>query len=144
MIKENFDFLKMSFSEFYGTNNTQWAWYNVPQSVREEFWPTYNTLPEIGLDPNAPKVKFDTIETLNEVSYISGEIYYSNWPQIVSREGNKKMFLTTKWNRPFEQTWMSHIFQETKKGNIKPGILLASPITHDRFAHYPASERKEN
>jgi hypothetical protein len=144
IIKENFDFLKMSFSEFYGTNNTQWAWYNVPQSVREEFWPNYNKLPEIGLDPNAPKVKFDTIETLNEVSYISGEIYYSNWPQIVSREGNKKMFLTTKWDRPFEQTWMSYIFQETKKGNIKPGILLASPITHDRFAHYPASERKEN
>ena len=33
---EKFDFLKMSFSEFYGDNSTQWSWYNVPQSVREE------------------------------------------------------------------------------------------------------------
>jgi hypothetical protein len=144
MIKEKFDFLKLSFSEFYGTNSTQWAWYNVPQTVREQVWPNYSKLPDRGLDPNAPKVKFDKINTINEISYISGEIYYSNWPQLVSRAGNKKMFLDTKWRNPFEQTWMSHIYQETIKGNIHPAILLASPITHDRFAHYPATERKES
>ena len=37
--KEDFDFLKLNYSEFYGDNGTQWSWYNVPQSVREEFWP---------------------------------------------------------------------------------------------------------
>ena len=54
------------------------------------------------------------------------------------------MFLQTKWDHPFEQTWMSYIFQETKKGKIRPAVLLASPINHHRFAHYAAELRKES
>ena len=63
---------------------------------------------------------------------------------IVNRAGNKKMFLNTKWDHPYEQTWMSYIFQETIKGNIKPAVLLASPILHNRIAHYNAEDRREN
>jgi hypothetical protein len=144
MLKENFDFLKFSFSEFYGDNSVQWAWYNVPQQVRTHFWSTYDKLPQQGLDANAPKTEFKTIEYMNEIPYIRGDIYYSNWPQIVSREGNKKMFLDTIWKNPFEQTWMSHIFQLTKENKISAGILLASPVTHDRFEHYPGNLRKES
>jgi len=44
--KENFDFLKLNFSEFFGDNGTQWAWYNVPQIVREKYWPGKNRLPQ--------------------------------------------------------------------------------------------------
>ncbi len=33
-----FDFLKMNYSEFYGDNGVQWSWYNVPQSFREQHW----------------------------------------------------------------------------------------------------------
>jgi hypothetical protein len=142
--KENFDFLKLSFTEFFGDNITQWSWYNVPQSVREEFWPEKNKLPVQGLDPNAPKTLFKNIGSYEGVPYASGEIYYSNWPQVVSKEGNKKMFLTTKWAHPFEQTWMSYMYQETKKGNLKPSILLMSPTEHDRFEHYDRNLRKES
>jgi hypothetical protein len=144
MSKEKFDFLKLSFTEVYMDNNLQVSWYNVPQSVRDDVWPDYNKLPETGLDPNCPRAVFNKIETLDELSYISGEIYYANWPQIVSRAGNKKMFIDTKWAHPYEQTWMSHIFQETRKGNIKPAILLASPVTHERFKHYSPEERVES
>jgi hypothetical protein len=142
--KENYDFLKLSFTEFFGDNITQWSWYNVPQSVREEFWPEKNKLPVQGLDPNAPKTLFKNIGSYEGVPYASGEIYYSNWPQVVSKEGNKKMFLTTKWAHPFEQTWMSYMYQETKKGNLKPSILLMSPTEHDRFEHYDRNLRKES
>lgn len=144
MIKENFDFLKFSFSEFYGDNSVQWAWYNVPQNIRTEFWPNYDKLPEFGTDPNTPKTKFDRINVVDELPYIDGEVYYSNWPQIVNREGNKKMFIDTKWDRPYEQTWMSHIFQMTKKGEIKSAVLLASPVNHNRFEHYDGTLRKES
>lgn len=143
MLKEKFDFLKLSYTEVYMDNNIQVSWYNVPQSIRESIWPDYHKLPETGLDANCPRTKFKNIEVLDEVSYISGEIYYANWPHITSREGNKKMFINTKWSHPYEQTWMSHIFQETQKGNIQPGILLASPVTHDRFKHYQPEERVE-
>jgi hypothetical protein len=142
--KENFDFLKLSFTEFFGDNITQWSWYNVPQVVREEFWPEKKKLPVQGLDPNAPKTKFTNIGSYEGVAYASGEIYYSNWPQIVSKKGNRKMFLDTKWAHPFEQTWMSYMYQETKKGNLNPGILLMTPTEHDRFEHYDRNLRKES
>jgi len=143
MLREQFDFLKLSYTEVYMDNNLQVSWYNVPQHYRTETWPNYDKLPTTGLDPNCPRTEFKNIEVLDGLSYISGEIYYANWPHITSRAGNKKMFLNTKWTHPYEQTWMSYIFQETRKGNIKPAILLASTVTHDRFKHYKLEERIE-
>jgi hypothetical protein len=142
--KENLDFLKLNFSEFYGDNSTQWSWYNVPQVVREEIWPNNKKLPVQGLDPNAPRTKFESVKSHQGIPYSIGEVYYCNWPQIVSKEGNRKMFLETTWGHPFEQTWMSHIFQETIKGKIKPGLLLLTPTEHDRFDFYESSLRKES
>ena len=144
MIAEDYDFLKLSFSELFGTNNTQWAWYNVPQEVREKYFPENKTLPHLGLDPNAPKTFFKNIKSLNGLAYADGEVYYCNWPHFISKAGNKKMFLDTKWANPFEQTWMSHIFQLSKENKISSAVLLLSPIDHDRFAHYQPEERKEN
>jgi hypothetical protein len=141
---ENFDFLKLNFSEFFGDNSTQWSWYNVPQTVREEFWPENTNLPVQGLDPNAPKTVYKNIKSLDGVPYANGEVYYCNWPQIVSKVGNKKMFLDTKWAHPYEQTWMSFMYQETKKGNLNGGILLMTPTEHNRFEHYEAGLRRES
>lgn len=145
IVKNNgYDFLKLSFSEFFGDNRIQWSWYNVPQVVREQIWPENKHLPVTGLDPNAPKTKFNNIGCFENIPFADGEIYYCNWPQIVTKHGNKKMFLTEKWAHPFEQTWMSYIFQETLKGNIKGSVLLMSPISHNRFEHYSRDLRKES
>ena len=143
MLKENFDYLKLSFTEVYMDNHIQVSWYNVPQAKRDELWPNYNKLPVTGLDPNSPRTKFNKIDMLDGLAYISGEIYYANWPMIVNRQGNKKMFINTKWAHPYEQTWMSHIFQETLKGELNPAVLLASPVTHERFKYYKPEERIE-
>jgi len=144
MLKEEYDFLKLSFTEVYMDNNIQCSWYNIPQSVRSEIWPKYDKLPVTGLDPNCPRTKFNKIDSMGGLSYIDGEIYYANWPMIVGKVGNQKMFLDTKWAHPYEQTWMSYIYQETHKGNIRPAVLLASPIKHDRIIYYEPHERKEN
>ena len=142
--KENFDFLKLSFTEFYGSNDVQFSWYNVPQDVRTKLFPEKPTLPSQGLDPNAPKTKFNHIKIHQGLPYVDGEIYLSNWPIVLSRPGNYKCYLETKWSRPFEQTLMSHCYQETVKGNIHPGILLLTPTEHDRFEFYSAELRKES
>jgi len=142
--KENLDFIKYNYSEFYGDNGTQWSWYNVPQHIREEFWPEKTKLPEMGLDPNSPKTKFNNIKTHNGLPYVDGEIYYCNWTQLISRTGNKKMFLDTTWAHPFENTWMSHMYQLTKKGELKGGLLLLTPVEHNRFDHYDGKLRKES
>ncbi|NDD85667.1 glycosyltransferase family 2 protein, partial [bacterium] len=132
---EKYDFLKLSFSEFYGHNGQQWSWHNVPSPRKEEYFGSINS---------KPNTKFNNIHSLNGVVYADGEIYYSNWPHIINQEGNQKCFLDTKWDNPFEQTWMSHIYSLTKQGKVKPAILLHSPITHNRVHHYEAQERKEN
>jgi hypothetical protein len=142
--KENLDFIKYNYSEFYGDNGTQWSWYNVPQHIREEFWPEKTKLPVQGLDPNSPKTKFNNIKTHNGLPYVDGEIYYCNWTQLISRTGNKKMFLDTTWAHPFENTWMSHMYQLTKKGELKGGLLLLTPVEHNRFDHYDGKLRKES
>jgi hypothetical protein len=135
MNKEKYDFLKLSFSEFYGHNGDQWSWHNVPQNQKIQYF---------GELLNRPPTKFNNIKSLNNTPYADGEIYYSNWPHIISKEGNKRCFLDTKWAHPFEQTWMSHLYTLAHNSIIRSAILLASPITHNREHHYLASERKEN
>jgi hypothetical protein len=135
MDRENYDFLKLTFSEFYGNNSEQWAWHNVPMEKKIEYF---------GDIKKRPLTDFNNIKSFNNIPYIEGEVYYSNWPHIIGQEGNKKLFLDTKWAYPFEQTWMSHIYTLTKQGLVNPAILLASPITHNRVHFYEASERKEN
>ena len=140
----DYDFLKLNFTEFYGDNSTQWAWYNVSQDYRSSKWPNNSRLPVAGFDPNAPLTDFKNIRSHKGIAWADGEIYYSNWPQIVSKKGNHKMFIKTKWAHPYEQTWMSHIYQETVKGFIRPAILLLTPTEHNRFDDYAKELRKEN
>lgn len=144
MKKENFDFLKLSFTEVFMDNYIQCAWYNVPQSLRSEIWPDYDKLPITGLDGNCPRTNIKKIDIFEDLLYASGEVYYANWPMIMGKSGNKKVFLDTNWEHPYEQTWMSYVFQETRKGNINPAVLLASPINHNRIAYYRPEERREN
>jgi hypothetical protein len=132
---ENYDFLKFSFSEFFGHNGEQWSWHNVNSENRIKYF---------GRVQKKPPTKFSCIKILDGVSYAEGEIYYSNWPHIIDQEGNQKCFLDTTWDRPFEQTWMSHIYSLAKENKVKPAILLSSPITHNRVHFYEASERKES
>jgi hypothetical protein len=141
--KENFDFLKLNFTEFYGDNSTQWSWYNVPQHFREQHWPKNKRLPQMGLDPNAPRTQFKEIKSHKGIPYASGQIYICNWPIILSKKGSYKCYLETRFQSPFEQTIMSHNFQQTVQGKLNPGILLMTPTEHDRFEHYSSDLRKE-
>ena len=144
MEQERFDFLKLSYSEFYGNNAEQWAWHNVPAALRQRFWPDHPATTTLTGRTILPPVRIERIGIIAGLAYACGEIYYANWPQLVSREGNRRMFLETRWAKPYEQTWMSHLFQKTRAGELKPAVLLASPIEHDRKFHYPRSERVES
>jgi len=141
--KENFDFVKLNFTEFFGSHNKQWAWYNVSHEFRQKHWPNNPKLPILGLDPNSPNLEFKYIQSHKGLPYVSGEIYLSNWPILMTKEGNYKCYIKTKFDWPHEQTIMSYVYQETIKNNIKPGLLLATPTEHIRFDFYDAKLRKE-
>lgn len=138
---EHLDFLKLSFSEFFGNHSKQWAWHNVPQVKREEYFPE---APRIEDHIPSPRTEFKSIQSFLGLPYALGDVYYSNWPTLFSKAGNQKMFLNTQWAHPYEQTWMSYAFTEMKEGRLKTGILLASMIEHNRLFHYSAQDRREN
>jgi hypothetical protein len=141
--KEKYDFLKLNFTEFYGDNSVQWSWYNVPQEFRQKQWPDKPNLPTKGLDPNAPKTKYSSIKSHKGLPYADGECYLCNWPIVLSKAGNYRCYLETKFQYPYEQALMSQCYQQTVKGRINPGILLISPTEHNRFEHYDGKLRKE-
>jgi len=143
VIKEDFDFLKLNYTEFFGSNSTQWAWYNVPQHVREVLFPDNKYRQVLEVEQSPPLLNYKNIKSLNGVAYATGEVFYCNWPQLVSKKGNKKMFIDFEFQYPYEQTLMSFMYQETVKGLIYPGILLATPTEHHRFEFYNHHDRKE-
>jgi hypothetical protein len=138
MQSEALDYLKLCFSEYFGDNHDNWAWYNVPQDKKERwFQPT-----DKRSDPK--KVEIFYTGSYNKTSYAVGEYHYCNWPILFNHEGNRKVFLDTKFEHKYEQTWMSFVMELMRKGKVKAGCLLASPITHYRRYHYGKENRKEN
>ena len=143
MVKDDLDYLKLTFTEVFLDNNEQVSWYNVDASVRESVWPHYKKLPVHNFDPNCPRTQFEYIDRVDELAYGVGQVYYCNWPILFSKEGNKKVFLDKKINPPSERAQMAYVFERQLRGEIKAGVLLASTITHDRKEIYADVERKE-
>lgn len=144
LIAARLDFLKLSFTEFFGSNDQQWAWHNVTDERRAALWPMHPRRSSgLALD-EIPAVRFSRIGHLDGLAYAVGEVFYSNWPQLVTRAGNRRMFLETRWRQPFEQTWMAHLYERSLRGELAGGVLLASPIEHRREHHYAAHERLES
>jgi len=141
--KENFDFLKLNFTEFYGSHERQWSWYNVDQEFRSKHWPNNQQLPKHGQSANSPYLEYKNIKSYDGLAYATGEIYLSNWPIILSKEGNYKCYIETKFDFPYEQTLMSHCFKQTIKNKIYSGLLLLTPTEHNRFDFYESNLRKE-
>ena len=140
---EELDFLKISFSEFFGNNTQQWSYTNVPKHVKEKYFEDLQLTFPRDYD-KLPPININYINNVDGLSYSCGEYYYCNWPLILSKEGNQKVFIDTKWAHPYEQTWMSHCFQLQKKNKLKTGSLLLSPINHTRKFFYKAEVRREN
>jgi hypothetical protein len=130
--EENLDFLKISFSEFFGDHHKQWAWHNVPGNIKKQYFPDGKC-----------RMKWKESGCLDGLSYLIGQVYFSNWPSVMSRAGNYKIFLETVYASPFEQTLMSHCFQIQMKGRIRSGVLMASLVNHQRVFHYAREIRKE-
>lgn len=130
--EENLDFVKISFSEFFGDHHKQWAWHNVPQNVKSKYFPD-----------GKHRMRWKESGCIDGLSYLVGDVYYSNWPSVMTRAGNYKIFLETVYASPFEQTIMSHCFQLMKKGRIRSGVLMASLVNHNRVHHYSKEIRKE-
>lgn len=134
---ENLDFLKLSFTEVFGDNHDNWTWVNLSDEDRLKFFPGK----QIHGSCNATKItKTDSVSGL---SYAIGNFHYCNWPIMISKEGNKKMFLHNDANFNTEREFMINIGKKQAIGEIKAGCLLASVIDHNRQHGYMIDIRKE-
>ena len=135
---EELDYLKLCFSEFYGDNHENWAWFNVPEEKRGVYFP------DKGDGTNAKATVVQRTGSHRGLPYAVGEYHYCNWPLLFNKAGNQKVFIDTKYDHPYEQTWMSHVMNLIRDGKIAPGSLLASVINHQRKYHYSKDIRREN
>lgn len=136
---ENLDYLKLCFSEFYGVNHDNWAWYNVrPEEVKRELFP------ERSDGVSALKTRIDYTGSVRGLPYAVGEYHYCNWPLLFTKSGNRKLFLEEVYSQKYEQTWMSLAMKLIRAKELKVGTLLASTINHFRKYHYGKNTRREN
>lgn len=142
LVKEGLDFLKISFEEFYSSHVTNMAFMNIDKETREKHYgDRKKTL------SNLPPTNFKNIKKNGKdgLTYaLSYDLFYSNWPCLFSREGNYKLFIEDKIEKPYEQIWMAKNFKLQKKGKMNVGVLLSSCIDHNRNSFYGESKRREN
>lgn len=126
--QEEFDYLKLNFTEFFGDNSEQWAWNNFKDKG------------EGGFENHRPKTKIFSLDNYRGLCYLTGEFYYCNWVLLMNKNGNQKIF--DRSIPMYEQFWMKNAYLNREK--IKAGCLLASPTHHNRVYYYEPSLRKEN
>lgn len=117
--KENLDYLKLSFSEVFGDHHEQWA-----QSPRE-------------------KLQWRYSNCVDGLSYIIGDVFYSNWPQIITKTGNNNLFLNNALTDFSEVNVKNHSFKLLKSNKIKSGVLMASLVNHCRTYSYKRNLRRD-
>lgn len=136
---ENLDLLKFCFDEFYMTNSTQVAWFNVSEETRKHFFPEQ---PIKLNDVPVPLTQFKQIKSRGGIPFALGDVFYCNWPSWISKKGSFEIFMNPIHRFPAEQTMMAHAFEKMKIGKIRTGILLATPFEHIREEFY-SDERVE-
>ncbi|HEX6858906.1 MAG TPA: WlaTC/HtrL family glycosyltransferase [Caulobacteraceae bacterium] len=132
--REFADFVKLSFTEAFGSHATQWGWHNLGEAAREHYFPG-------AVDP--PRTAFRHIQSVGHVPYAVGEVHYSNWPQLVTRRGTQRLFFEERREPCHEQYWMARSFEVLRQGRLKAAVLLTSPVDHRRTQDYDRVERVE-
>ena len=132
--REFADYVKFSFTEVYGSHHSQWGWINLNDEARAHYFPG-------AID--APRTGFYSVQSLNHVPYAVGEVYYSNWPQVVTRRGTHRLFFDERREPCYEQYWTARSFELLRLGHVKAAVLLASPVNHHRTDDYARVERVE-
>lgn len=131
---ESLDLIKISFTEFWGDHHQQWAWHNLASDEERSQYFSSADHPMI----------WHRSATFSGLSYLIGEVYYCNWPSVITKAGNRKLFIDPKFEAPpFEQDVMRESFIQIRAGKFKSAVLMASLVNHNRVYHYNGDIRKE-
>lgn len=138
MKNEQLDYLKLAFTEFYGDNHHNWAYKNLPEQKRREYFPERSD----GAENWLTKVAYTNSH--KGLPYAVGEYHYCNWPILMNKKGTHVVFKEVQYAHLYEQTWMSQSMMHMREGKLRVGTLLATVINHNRVFHYDGRTRREN
>lgn len=138
MKNEKLDYLKLAFTEFYGDNHHNWAFKNLPQHKKDEYFPERTDGGEVW------NTKVSYTNSHKGLPYAVGEYHYCNWPIMFNKRGTQVVFKEVQYAHLYEQTWMSQTMMHMREGKLKVGSLLATVINHNRVYHYDGKTRREN
>ncbi len=124
------DFLKLSFTEVHGDHGENWAWHNLEAPDRAAYF------------PRGHATQITAVRAFEGLPYAVGEVYYSNWPTLFTRRGNR-VLLASPDAPAHEGLLMARWLKLARAGTLTSAVLLASPIEHCREVQYDEQARRE-
>lgn len=127
--EEALDLLKLSYTEFWGCHQLNWAWINLSPQGREA-------------SGAGSATQVHTIRSSEGLPWALGDVHYSHWPSVLTRRG-AALLLDARDEATDEAELMRWVFRAQQEGRLSAGVLLASPIEHQRVANYGDGLRRE-
>jgi hypothetical protein len=107
---EKLDYLKLTFHELYADHSRNY----------------YDGTP----------ARFDKLGSVDdEIGYFVGQVYYSNWPMLITRAGSMKLFVPPAVT---EGKVVQRAVRLHRDGELLTGVLAAFPICHTRIEPRPS------
>ena len=128
--QHHLDYLKLNYSEFFGDNTNNWAYRNCTQEEKDAYFPHHH------------KPLVYNSGRYDQCYYLLGDMHYCNWPLLMNQRGSRIMF-GEDCPLQHEQQLMVRALKLTRSGMLRAGLLLATPIMHQRSFFYVDEERKE-
>lgn len=106
---ESLDYLKLSFHEVYADHSRNYF--------------------------DGTPARFEKLGSIDdEVGYLIGEVYYSNWPMLITKAGSMKVFFPPAVTEG-DIVWRAVSLYRAEK--LRTGVLAAFPICHTRIENRP-------
>jgi hypothetical protein len=102
--EEDLDFIKLNFHEVFNDHSRTW--------------------------PDSKNTKFTKLGSKNNIPYLIGDIYFSNWPMIITKLGSNKLFLEEIKEEKYIAKKSLEMFE---LGTLKAGVVLGYPTIHTRI-----------
>lgn len=131
-IRENLHYLKLCFSEVFYDNDVQVSWFNMAHDDRRRYFPGAR---------KAPGTVFTREGEVDGLGYLIGEVYWSTWPQVMSKEGCRFLLRSDIRGRRSRYA-MAELYKLAAARTFRPAVLKATLASHDRKFDYDRNTRK--
>ncbi len=138
------DYLKLNYTEVFSSHKYNFAWRVMSNTDRDKYFPHHHLKHDDENNSDNWPVTTWKNKYYNNLKYLVGDTYYSNWPQLITRRGNRILFTEYTSNHNISESDVAcRSYILSIMGTLKMGVLLLTPTEHDRIDQYDLNTRKE-